>query len=390
MKKTILLLLSLSLVLFSCTKQDSVYKEFVVEGGRIYPAKAINVQAIAGFQRVTIKWDKPTDPAVKTTRLYWNNYRDSVDVAYVNGKAEHTITDLEDRSYTFWVRNFDANNNKSLDVEISASPYGDNWLISHAERSFRQAKNYGDSTVVTFSKSTFQMATTKVRYFNKAGNKVESRGIGPEEDAIVLYDAMPGKYIDFKSAYVPDGGVDTVWTASWTKADRPIVYPLDTKDWTIKATSGQINGDYVPELVFDGLRDVNTSRYYSSRQTANRRDFPKILSIDTHKDGEQYVITDFDFWLDPTNKNNRFIKDFAFYVGDSEYDPDAGADYADIFGNYVLRTSLVRDDFYSEVTINKAVAGRYIALAFISSFSGYGYIDLWELVPYGYLESEAE
>ena len=114
MKKTILLLLSLSLVLFSCTKQDSVYKEFVVEGGRIYPAKAINVQAIAGFQRVTIKWDKPTDPAVKTTRLYWNNYRDSVDVAYVNGKAEHTITDLEDRSYTFWVRNFDANNNKSL------------------------------------------------------------------------------------------------------------------------------------------------------------------------------------------------------------------------------------------------------------------------------------
>lgn len=390
MKKTILLLLSLLLVSLSCTKQDSVYKEFVVEGGRIYPAKAVNVKAIAGFKRVTITWDKPTDPAVKTTRLYWNNYQDSVDVAYVNGKAEHTIMNLEDRSYTFWIRNFDVNNNRSLDVEISASPYGDNWLISHAERTFRQAKDYGDSTVISFSNSTYQMAATKLRYINNNGEKVESSNISPEDNSIVLYDVKPGKLIEFKSAFVPDGGVDTVWTVSWTKADRPVVYPLDTKDWTVEATSGQINGEYTPDLIFDGIRDINTSRYYSSRQTSNRRDFPKILSIDTHKDGEQYVITDFDFWLDPTNKNNRFIKDFAFYVGDTEFDADAGADYADLFGSYVIRSSLVRDNPYSEVTIRNAIAGRYIALAFISSFSGYGYIDLWELVPYGYLESEVE
>ena len=60
MKKIYLIFITaLALVMSSCGKQDTVYKEFVKEGGFIYPAKAINLTADRGFQRIVLNWEVP-------------------------------------------------------------------------------------------------------------------------------------------------------------------------------------------------------------------------------------------------------------------------------------------------------------------------------------------
>ena len=52
MKKHIILSVAvLALAAAACTTQDDIYKEYVVAGGRIYPAKAVNVVLVGVLSR---------------------------------------------------------------------------------------------------------------------------------------------------------------------------------------------------------------------------------------------------------------------------------------------------------------------------------------------------
>ena len=56
----------------------------------------------------------------------------------------------------------------------------------------------------------------------------------------------------------------------------------------------------------------------------------------------------------------------------------------------VFEGTVNRNDNDPEIAISPAKAGRYFAIVFKNSYHNSGYIDLWELVPYGYIPSEAE
>ena len=48
MKRFYFISIAILASLVACTTQDDVYKEYVIEGGHIYPAKAVNVQYVKG------------------------------------------------------------------------------------------------------------------------------------------------------------------------------------------------------------------------------------------------------------------------------------------------------------------------------------------------------
>lgn len=89
--------------LVSCTSQDDIYKEFVKDGGLIYPAKAADVKSETGFNKVTLFWPVPKDPSVRSARIYWDNKTDSIDLNYSDftDTVSVKIVNLDDRSYTF-------------------------------------------------------------------------------------------------------------------------------------------------------------------------------------------------------------------------------------------------------------------------------------------------
>jgi hypothetical protein len=398
MRKSILYLLAaatLAMTLASCSSQDDIYKQYVKIGGYNYPAKAVNLTTERGYQRLFVKWDKPMDPAVKTAKLYWDNYAQSIDINYADypqGTVAMVVDKLEDRSYTFDIINFDSEGNKSLPAEITASAYGDSWMVSRSERTVNSAEMNaaGDSAIIVMSRGTDEMIATKFRYKNDNNEWVDcSRVLTPNDRRVAFPRALKGKRFQYSSAYCPASGKDTVWR-SWVTSIDGISYPLNGKRWSVSATSGQVYAENTPDKIFDG-QILSGNRWHSSRADATKLVFPKILAVDTQVSaGEEYAFTKFIFCENTASNALRYIKNVVVFVGTSPYDPNA-SDFRNSYGIPFLSSVLNTASAQQTLSATQGSTGRYFSVVFTDSWNSTdGYVDLWELIPYGYIPSQAD
>lgn len=391
---SILLTVGVAVALFSCGGQDEIYKEWVKKGGYDYPAKAVNLSSVIGYKSVIINWEKPMDPAVTTATLFWDNYASSQSIDYADysdGKVSMGVGNLEDRSYTFDIVNYDAVGNKSLAAEITVSPYGDSWMVSRSERTVTSARMDGRDAKIVMSKATDEMVATRFRYKNLQDEWVECETIlKPGENEVTFPNALRGKRFEYSSSFCPAAGKDTVWS-HWTKSVDGISYALDGKRWNVAVTKNQYFGINVADNIFDGNKDLSAFSWHSSKSDATKNIFPKILSVDTQKAfGEEYSFTRFEFYEHPDQPTLRYIKDIVIYVGSTYYDPDDN-DYLNHYGIPFIGTQFSTEGKVSTASATQGASGRYFSIVFKNSWNTKdGFIDLWELVPYGYIPSQAD
>ena len=393
---SILLTVGVAVALSSCGGQDEIYKEWVKKGGYDYPAKAVNLSSVIGYKSVIINWEKPMDPAVTTATLFWDNYASSQSIDYADysdGKVSMEVGNLEDRSYTFDIVNYDAVGNKSLAAEITVSPYGDSWMVSRSERTVTSARMDGRDAKIVMSKATDEMVATRFRYKNLQDEWVECETIlKPGENEVTFPNALRGKRFEYSSSFCPAAGKDTVWS-HWTKSADGISYQLDGSRWNVSVTNGQYNGINTPEKIFDGRFDRSDYSWHSSKSDNNKLVFPKVLSIDTMASaGEEYAFTGFTFYENDSASSMRYIKNFVVYVGSKAYDPnDADYQTEGHFGIPFISGTLSTSEAQYSVNSTSGATGRYLAIVFKDSWNAQdGFIDLWELVPYGYIPSLAD
>lgn len=390
----IFLTVGVAVALSSCGGQDEIYKEWVKKGGYDYPAKAVNLSSVIGYKSVIINWEKPMDPAVTTATLFWDNYASSQSIDYADysdGKVSMEVGNLEDRSYTFDIVNYDAVGNKSLAAEITVSPYGDSWMVSRSERTVTSARMDGRDAKIVMSKATDEMVATRFRYKNLQDEWVECETIlKPGENEVTFPNALRGKRFEYSSSFCPAAGKDTVWS-HWTKSVDGISYALDGKRWNVAVTKNQYFGINVADNIFDGNKDLSAFSWHSSKSDATKNIFPKILSVDTQKAfGEEYSFTRFEFYEHPDQPTLRYIKDIVIYVGSTYYDPDDN-DYLNHYGIPFIGTQFSTEGKVSTASATQGASGRYFSIVFKNSWNTKdGFIDLWELVPYGYIPSQAD
>lgn len=392
----IFLTVGVAVALSSCGGQDEIYKEWVKKGGYDYPAKAVNLSSVIGYKSVIINWEKPMDPAVTTATLFWDNYASSQSIDYADysdGKVSMEVGNLEDRSYTFDIVNYDAVGNKSLAAEITVSPYGDSWMVSRSERTVTSSRMDGRDAKIVMSKATDEMVATRFRYKNLQDEWVECETIlKPGENEVTFPNALRGKRFEYSSSFCPAAGKDTVWS-HWTKSADGISYQLDGSRWNVSVTNGQYNGINTPEKIFDGRFDRSAYSWHSSKSDNNKLVFPKVLSIDTMASaGEEYAFTGFTFYENDSASSMRYIKNFVVYVGSKAYDPnDADYQTEGHFGIPFISGTLSTSEAQYSVNSTSGATGRYLAIVFKDSWNAQdGFIDLWELVPYGYIPSLAD
>lgn len=391
---SILLTVGVAVALSSCGGQDEIYKEWVKKGGYDYPAKAVNLSSVIGYKSVIINWEKPMDPAVTTATLFWDNYASSQSIDYADysdGKVSMEVGNLEDRSYTFDIVNYDAVGNKSLAAEITVSPYGDSWMVSRSERTVTSSRMDGRDAKIVMSKATDEMVATRFRYKNLQDEWVECETIlKPGENEVTFPNALRGKRFEYSSSFCPAAGKDTVWS-HWTKSVDGISYALDGKRWNVAVTKNQYFGINVADNIFDGNKDLSAFSWHSSKSDATKNIFPKILSVDTQKAfGEEYSFTRFEFYEHPDQPTLRYIKDIVIYVGSTYYDPDDN-DYLNHYGIPFIGTQFSTEGKVSTASATQGATGRYLSVVFKNSWNTKeGFIDLWELVPYGYIPSQAD
>lgn len=393
MKKNLFFLLFLFILVggFSCKDQDGVYREFVEKGGYVYPQKTKDFTIYEGYKRIKLVWNIPTDPSVRTAKVFWSNRTKEIDInyeTYPGKQVELFIENLEEMSYTFELINFDSDGNKSMVSEVTGSPYAENWLLTHAERTISSAEMKGpDATIIT-GYGTDEMIATRFRYLNADNDTIILDDVLKASDnSIVLPNAISGKRFEFNSCYCPSEGLDTVW-GDWKKSPNPISGLLDSKLWDAKVTTGQVwSSAYLASFVFDGI--IDRTHRWCSAQGSIANVFPKIMVVDAMK--ESFYINKIMFYQDQATMNLRYGKTVEIYWGNEPFNPDAGNDYENSpeFAKAIADRNVYKTTWwYSTATWtfgwSEMVNFRYFAIIWKDSRSGSGYIDLWEMQFYGY------
>ena len=398
MKKIKYLLMALLVVLCvsSCKDQDEIYKEFVKVGGYIYPEKTNGLHAFRGHNRVKLVWKMPKDPSVTSAKIYWNNNVDVLDIDYTTRLGEYTeqvIDNLEERSYTFQLINFDADGNKSMISEITVAPYAANWLLTHAERTVTSSEIVGSDAQIEMSFGTDEMIATRFRYIDTNGDTIQlEETMDLLTNKITFPNAVSGRKFEYSSSFCPPEGLDTIWNA-WIKSPTAIAGKLDCKSWNVTVTTGQIwDNSFLPSKAVDGVIDRN-HRWVSAQGTLSGV-FPKIMVVDNQKDS--YYINKVSLYQDQATMNRRFGNSVEIYWGNEPFDPDAGTDYANSpgFADAIAKGNWLTTTFwFSTATWTRSWPDmqrfQYFAIVWKNSRSGSGWIDLWEIEFYGY-DSEAE
>lgn len=392
MKKTIYFLLGLFTVvigLSSCTDQDETYKQYLKKGGYLYPQVASNLAAQDGYKRIKLTWGAPKDPSIRTAKVYWENRTKSADIdysKYTGDQIVFDIKDLEERSYTFEVVNYDKDGNTSMAKEVTTSPYAENWLALHATRNITTNKQEDGITSIAMTVSTDEMVSTEIRYVNNNGDST-SVFVDNDSTTLTLKDAKVGTRFSYRSSYCPFAGLDTIWSA-WQKSPTPIAGRLDCSSWTPVATDHQVwSSDYLEKYIFDGVNsDEAGHRWCSAEDTKYAKTFPKIMSIDMGK--TSYMISRIILQQSPTGASYHYANHVEIYFGDQPFDQNAGSGYADTeaFQNAGIKLSVqfFINTFSWKQEWTKPINYRYMAIVWKDSRSKNGYNDLTELEVYGY------
>ncbi|MCF0173012.1 MAG: hypothetical protein HUJ91_04695 [Bacteroidales bacterium] len=390
MKKSLYLFLTLAVaaLFFSCTKQDEVYQEWVKIGGYTYPQKPRNVTLETGWNRLRISWPRPTDQSVIRSKVYWDNYTDSIEFAYSDSKFEgldYVFVEpegLDETSHTFAIVNYDKAGNASIPFEISGQAYGDIYKDGLANKSIKSIEVGG---ILTLGSSTSELVKTLIRYQDRSGKLVVME-YPLDADNITLANAADFSTIEQCSAFLPQTGIDTVWT-EWTLYSQwRVPTELSRKGWVAAANTS--NEGFPPSNVLDGSHNRNpgNTAWFSQNSKIMR-----ILTIDAL---EEHTFSGIGLWqggaITEGGKTSLYysMKNVRVYIGNEPFpiDSESDAQYRlDGYKGQVARYTFSDADKNQPVrNFSTPVKGRYIALVFEDTFNAMGWLRITEVIPYGW------
>jgi hypothetical protein len=183
---------------------DDTYKEFIVEGGLVYPERADNLQVLSGVYSATIVWKKATDPKVVRARIYWDNYSDSteVDTSTADKFVRVSISDLKEKHYTFQIITMDAEGNKSLPSEVSGDVYGDTFLATLKTRPvlYEIANSVTGEWTLKWDAAAVNTIATEVEYTTTGGG-VKTVTVPVADTKTVIPDARFGATYRYRTVF---------------------------------------------------------------------------------------------------------------------------------------------------------------------------------------------
>ena len=219
--KYIILLLG-SLVFFvSCKDQSETYADFVNElSYKNYPGKLLNVNTFAGKNRVKIEALSPRDPSVVKFKIFWNYFRDSLEI---NSPGTNTIVEtiipyLDEETYSFVIKSYDFTGNESVPVEVFASSYGDFFQSRISNRNLSNFIQNGNSLEIYFGDADVSLGAvaTEVRYTNISDEATVVR-IEASETMVNLLDYK--SEAEFSTIFLPEENCLDEFYSEWTTVE---------------------------------------------------------------------------------------------------------------------------------------------------------------------------
>ncbi len=373
MKPYFLFLLFAFSILSSCKDMDGIYQDFVVPNGLTYPQKADSLKAYAGFKKLRLQWHMPTDPRVKYAKIYGNNYPDTIQIEIPTGKSkiEVDIPNLIETTYTFYVRTFDEAGNASIPVEVTGTPYGENYLTGTTRRVITSAlRNANNDATVTWGNPTLDLVYSEVRYKTSSGEEKTVR-INADENMLICLDIKSATQFEYRSVFLPPNGIEYV-EDEWRIFETPFLYKYPRSEWSAESRNG--NHGWGGELGGEPFRilDGNLNSGWHSRVGTP---MPQCIVVDMKQSLEVERL----LLYPPANANERYLQKIEVYISDTPIiagEPDAS------WGHPIMATSYNGTNPFV-IRSEQPASGRYLALVFPDSRVN-TYISFMELEVYGY------
>ena len=376
--KKYLLFIFISILGFSaCKEMDSEYKEFLIPNGKVYPQKADSLKTFPGNNKLRLQWLKPKSPRVIYSWIYWNNYQDSMKVDY-SQEVDTIIVDilnLQEITYTFYIKNYDVDGNVSIPSEGVGTPYGDNYFITANDRTYTSATRSTDMIgTINWGPKTLDLIYTEIKYQNSAGTYKTIRVL-PSESTSIIPDIKPGVNFEYRSIFVPNKGIDTV-RREWRTSDMPFMVKFARDTWTAVAKGGNHNwgdgGGGQPSLLFDGNRATG---WHSHVSTA----LPQCVVVDMKS---PHVLDNLLIYP-PAPTNWRYMKDVEIYVSDEPMDPNASGIPLASWGTPAAKVQYTGGESL-KIAFPTPQTGRYVAILFKNTSTTNPYVSFMEFEAYGF------
>ncbi|WP_257669232.1 DUF4998 domain-containing protein [Parapedobacter tibetensis] len=242
---------------FACRKQDDTYRQFLEGGEIVYVEKADSLRAYSGKNRVKLSWIIFSDPDVSRARIFWNDGADSTEVAIARTTGIDTIEvvldDLAEGSYTFDVYTYDDAGNSSIQADVFAQAYGENYVASLLNRAIQQIGYNNGKLELAWYGADNQAIGTEVTYTDVSDIQRKA-DVLPGDSVAVLADYKPNSPFEYVTYYKPDSmSIDTFSTHASTvevqmqhhehiDLDKslfsPLYLPGDAPIWVTSSSEG--------------------------------------------------------------------------------------------------------------------------------------------------------
>ena len=196
----------------SCSKMNDLHAPYLNQGEIIYAAKVDSVAPGAGNKRIQLQMFVISQ-RIETMRIYWNDYKDSLDVAIgqKTGTWKTMLNNMTEKGYIFKYVSIDKYGHRSLPFEVTGNVYGDRFQAMLANRviSSKTALVAGKTTI-TWSGAVDKGLRCDVSYKSTAGTNVTLKVPMATASTVITDLASDFKY---RTLFLPETtAIDTFYT----------------------------------------------------------------------------------------------------------------------------------------------------------------------------------
>jgi hypothetical protein len=201
----------------ACTKDYKNYGQFIKDGPIVYPGRADTVQALAGKERILLKWAIPTDLNITGYKVFWNFAGDSLEVPgrkpVTGDSIKIYINSLVQGSYNFTVYSYDGTGHRSVGTNAIGNVYGSIFSSSILTRSLLGQTKDAARSILRVGWVGHEDKCIGTEWLYTDANGGAASYFSPLADSTIITAINVTKPISYRSLYLPEANaIDTFFT----------------------------------------------------------------------------------------------------------------------------------------------------------------------------------
>ena len=234
----------------TCKSPESIYEDFVVPNGLIYPGTALNPITRSGDERIEISWNRGTDPRVVKARIFWTTTEtDSVEVVVEPDVdiVSAIIENIPENDYSFMIRTYDAEGNRSIPVEVMGKVYGDRYRNTLTNRVLKSALFDGQGNLLLNWHVPVSSETSTSVSYTDINDVKKTVSVSPSDSITLIEDFDNREPLSHVTMHKPDSTALDVFYAQEAATMVKVMEPSEIAKNTWKMLDPSLPTDIAPQ-----------------------------------------------------------------------------------------------------------------------------------------------